>query len=190
MLGCTMQYMFSLERTPHRCRHHTFRIRTSCPHEGHRGRPPGGIPWCPELPFTSTGRYEVETVEIRDIYITNSMIIRDTYVTNYIWWCGVCITMDPDKVDWLRQALSSMNPWWRGSVDALEVDGLFPRVAFEDVLESVSGDLVTSLTGPRQVGKTTMLRQCIRALIEREGVAPRAHPPPGPGCALCRLLGR
>lgn len=100
------------------------------------------------------------------------MNIGDMYNTNYISYRDMYITMEPTKVDWLKQALASMNPWWRGSADTLEVDDLVPRVAFEDVLASVRGNLVTSLTGPRQVGKTTMLRQCIRALIEEDGVAP------------------
>lgn len=86
--------------------------------------------------------------------------------------CDVYITMESDKVDWLKQALASMNPWWRRNSTALEVEGLVPRSGFDDVLASVRGDLVTSLTGPRQVGKTTMLRQCIRALMEEDGVAP------------------
>ena len=81
--------------------------------------------------------------------------------------------MDPDKAYWIKQALSSMNPWWQGGADALDVGGLIPRNALVDLLASVRGELVTSLTGPRQVGKTTMLRQCARALIEDDGVPPR-----------------
>jgi predicted AAA+ superfamily ATPase len=81
--------------------------------------------------------------------------------------------MESEKVTWLKQALASMNPWWRGNADALGVQGLIPRSGFDDTLASVRGDLVTSLTGPRQVGKTTMLRQCIRTLVEDEGVDPR-----------------
>ncbi len=81
--------------------------------------------------------------------------------------------MESEKVDWLKQALTSMNPWWRGNSAALEVEGLVPRSGFDDALASVRGDLVTSLTGPRQVGKTTMLRQCILALVEEDGVDPR-----------------
>ncbi len=80
--------------------------------------------------------------------------------------------MQSEKIEWLRQALASMNPWWRGDASALEVEGLVPRSGFDDVLGSVRGELVTSLTGPRQAGKTTMLLQCIRALIEEDGVPP------------------
>ncbi len=85
----------------------------------------------------------------------------------------IYITMDQEKVVWLRQALASMNPWWQAGADALDVARLVPREALADLLASVRGELVTSLIGPRQVGKTTLLRQCIHALIEDEGVDPR-----------------
>jgi predicted AAA+ superfamily ATPase len=100
-------------------------------------------------------------------------MIRDVYTTTFINMSDIYITMDPNKVTWLRQAFSSMNPWWHGGADALDVARLVPREALADLLASVRGELVTSLIGPRQVGKTTLLRQCIRALIEDDGVDPR-----------------
>ncbi len=64
------------------------------------------------------------------------------------------------------------NPWWRGDRDA----GLPPlrRWAFDPVLRGLRGGLAPAvvLRGPRQIGKTTLLRQIIDHLLS-EGLPPR-----------------
>ncbi|MBX6321600.1 MAG: AAA family ATPase [Rhodospirillaceae bacterium] len=64
------------------------------------------------------------------------------------------------------------NPWWRGDRDA----GLPPlrRWAFDPVLRGLRGGLTPAvvLRGPRQIGKTTLLRQIIDHLLS-EGLPPR-----------------
>lgn len=71
----------------------------------------------------------------------------------------------------LEQNLRYGNPWWRGEPisDVPEVR----RWAFDPVLASLKGGLTpaTVLRGPRQVGKTILLIQCIQQLLA-EGVQP------------------
>lgn len=66
--------------------------------------------------------------------------------------------------------LSSYNPWWDSSSEAFVRLPAFHRDVFEDLY----GDVVRlpqmiSVTGPRRVGKTTLLRQCIQRLIAEGG---------------------
>ena len=72
----------------------------------------------------------------------------------------------------LERAIRNANPWWRGE----RLFGVPPvrRWAFGPVLSNLKGGLTpaTVLRGPRQVGKTTLLNQCIQALLD-EGVEPR-----------------
>lgn len=68
--------------------------------------------------------------------------------------------------------LREYNPWWGGTADP----GLpsWERVAFEELqtwLTAPPSPRAVLISGARQVGKTTMLRQAIRALI-RSGVDP------------------
>jgi predicted AAA+ superfamily ATPase len=72
----------------------------------------------------------------------------------------------------LERDLRNANPWWRGE----RLFGVPPvrRWAFGPVLSNLKGGLTpaTVLRGPRQVGKTTLLNQCIQTLLD-EGVEPR-----------------
>lgn len=71
----------------------------------------------------------------------------------------------------LEATLRDANPWWRGE----RLFGLPPvkRWAFDPVLKNLKGGLTpaTVIRGPRQIGKTTLLRQIVEELV-RDGVQP------------------
>lgn len=71
--------------------------------------------------------------------------------------------------------LKSWNPWWeRGSTGmAAYQDPPYRRELFDDVLSQfLHGDQIVSIVGMRQVGKSTMMRQIIRHLLD-DGVDPK-----------------
>ena len=66
--------------------------------------------------------------------------------------------------------LGVYNPWWNSGENAFSTIPTFHR----DVFESLYNDILRlpqmiSVTGPRRVGKSTLLKQCIRKLIEENG---------------------
>lgn len=64
----------------------------------------------------------------------------------------------------LSETLTNLNPWWSNR-DFEVLD--FQRDDFEKIYGSIEKDKeVTAITGPRQVGKTTMIRQSISKLLE------------------------
>jgi hypothetical protein len=81
--------------------------------------------------------------------------------------------MDASARERLRLVLQDMNPWWSTGKVPLAKEGIVPREEMDGLEVSLRNDLATSLIGPRQVGKTTMVHQCIRSLIEDQGVRPR-----------------
>ena len=70
------------------------------------------------------------------------------------------------------------NPWWKGA-DQIDTDPDLARLAagqvrFEHLVPfDLTADAVFSLRGPRQVGKSTLLKRVIRTLLRERGVAPR-----------------
>lgn len=77
--------------------------------------------------------------------------------------------------------LAQQNPWWRDS-KALEGDLALRELSAQAVQWSprlfhrfqLGRDRVYTLRGPRQVGKTTLVKLLIRNLIQDRGVEPRA----------------
>lgn len=62
--------------------------------------------------------------------------------------------------------LTSYNPWWESGSGAFTQLPAFHRDVFEDLYSDVVRlPQMISVTGPRRVGKTTLLRQCIQRLI-------------------------
>ncbi len=78
--------------------------------------------------------------------------------------------MRNDALEKLRLMLETMNPWWASGRGPFEGKPPTAREEFALILQSMDGDLATSIIGPRQVGKTTLMHQCIDHLIEVEGV--------------------
>ena len=74
--------------------------------------------------------------------------------------------MREDARDRLRLMLDSMNPWWTSGRGPFNGEPPTAREEFHHVLRSMDGDLAISIIGPRQVGKTTLIHQCIDHLIE------------------------
>jgi hypothetical protein len=72
----------------------------------------------------------------------------------------------------MEEVIQLNNPWWR----AERVHGVPPmrRWAFHPVVDALKQGMTPAviLTGPRQVGKTTLLVQVIHALLD-EGIAPK-----------------
>jgi len=72
----------------------------------------------------------------------------------------------------LRQALVAYNPWWK--TKSFSVPGVpnFKRDAFVQAMRHTEANhgLALLINGPRRVGKTTIINQVIRCLIEEKNV--------------------
>jgi len=76
--------------------------------------------------------------------------------------------------------IERQNPWW-ADPDAIEDDPYIEKFKksplkwlpahYSDI--SLNEDLIYTLRGPRQVGKTTLLKNLIRRLLREEGISPR-----------------
>ncbi|MBI5007959.1 MAG: ATP-binding protein [Nitrosomonadales bacterium] len=68
------------------------------------------------------------------------------------------------------QFLDAYNPWWNGGEAAFAGLPEFHRDVFDDLYADIQRlPQMISVTGPRRVGKSTLLRQCIRKLIQEHG---------------------
>lgn len=82
--------------------------------------------------------------------------------------------LPPDDVK-LWKALENANPWWDG--DGVEVRFRrlsFKRPTFGWVYKTLTSDLRRAIVlyGPRQVGKTVLMHQCIQRLLD-DGIEPQ-----------------
>lgn len=68
--------------------------------------------------------------------------------------------------------LDTYNPWWNDGEAAFAGLPEFHRDVFDDLYADIQRlPQMISVTGPRRVGKSTLLRQCIRKLIQEQGAA-------------------
>jgi predicted AAA+ superfamily ATPase len=66
--------------------------------------------------------------------------------------------------------LDTYNPWWKDGEAAFAGLPEFHRDVFDDLYADIQRlPQMISVTGPRRVGKSTLLRQCIRKLIQENG---------------------
>ncbi|MBI4937868.1 MAG: ATP-binding protein [Nitrosomonadales bacterium] len=66
--------------------------------------------------------------------------------------------------------LDAYNPWWSNGETAFAGLPDFHRDVFDDLYADIQRlPQMISVTGPRRVGKSTLLRQCIRKLIQEHG---------------------
>lgn len=66
--------------------------------------------------------------------------------------------------------LDTYNPWWSDGETAFAGLPDFHRDVFDDLYADIQRlPQMISVTGPRRVGKSTLLRQCIRKLIQEHG---------------------
>ncbi len=72
----------------------------------------------------------------------------------------------------IRKTLEFYNPWWKNKNSSLNAP-LFRRFVYDGVFTSVTSlRQIVSITGPRRVGKTTIIKQLISDLIVIENVSP------------------
>ncbi|MGE0331717.1 MAG: ATP-binding protein [Ramlibacter sp.] len=65
------------------------------------------------------------------------------------------------------ELLRPYNPWWSGEAGAFEGVPAFRRDVFDELYADVQQlPQMVSVTGPRRVGKSTLLHQCIQQLIQ------------------------
>ncbi len=65
-----------------------------------------------------------------------------------------------------KEILGIYNPWWIDSESAFKNLPAFRRSIFDEVFQDIDGiPQMISVTGPRRVGKSTILRQIIKKLI-------------------------
>src|SRR3989338_771231 len=77
--------------------------------------------------------------------------------------------------DQLLAQLESWNPWWQDGVQGIEryKDPLYKREVYDEIWMRVSkGEFIVSIVGMRQVGKSTIMRQMIRGLLDK-GTEPK-----------------
>jgi predicted AAA+ superfamily ATPase len=68
--------------------------------------------------------------------------------------------------------LDAYNPWWSDGEAAFANLPEFHRDVFDDLYADIQRlPQMISVTGPRRVGKSTLLKQCIRKLIQEHGAA-------------------
>ncbi|MFH0802701.1 MAG: ATP-binding protein [bacterium] len=68
--------------------------------------------------------------------------------------------------------LTPFNPWWEKRTEGFEKLPAFRRPVFEEIYKGIKElPQIISITGPRRVGKSTLIRQMIRQLLE-EGISP------------------
>ncbi len=73
----------------------------------------------------------------------------------------------------IRKTLEFYNPWWKNKNSSLNTP-LFRRFVYNDIFVSVTElRQIVSITGPRRVGKTTIIKQIISDLIIIENVLPQ-----------------
>jgi len=66
--------------------------------------------------------------------------------------------------------LDAYNPWWNDGKAAFAGLPEFHRDVFDDLYADIQRlPQMISVTGPRRVGKSTLLKQCIRKLIQEHG---------------------
>ncbi len=72
----------------------------------------------------------------------------------------------------LRQALLEYNPWWKAKSFSISGVPGFKRDAFAQAMRHAEANhgLALLINGPRRVGKTTIINQIIRCLIEEKKI--------------------
>lgn len=72
--------------------------------------------------------------------------------------------------------LDAYNPWWNDGEAAFAGLPEFHRDVFDDLYADIQRlPQMISVTGPRRVGKSTLLKQCIRKLIQEHGADQAQH---------------
>jgi predicted AAA+ superfamily ATPase len=78
--------------------------------------------------------------------------------------------MKQEVRDRLGLMLDGMNPWWTSGKGPFAGEPPVAREELAGIIGSMDEERATSIIGPRQVGKTTLMLQCVEHLIEERGV--------------------
>ncbi len=76
-------------------------------------------------------------------------------------------------VERMRRPLRVENPWWAGGGPPEALAKPFRGGRFEALKNSLDRPDILALSGPRQVGKTTLMHQLVQYLLEDRKVSPR-----------------
>lgn len=72
-----------------------------------------------------------------------------------------------------KELLMPYNPWWEDPNRAFERLPLFHRPIFDEIHKGLKETpQIISITGPRRVGKSTVIKQMVKRLINNEGIKP------------------
>ncbi len=75
-------------------------------------------------------------------------------------------------INLFRKCIEFYNPWWKQNNSLLGIP-VYRRSSYDDIFNSVlSIDQIISVTGPRRVGKTTILKQVVSDLVTIENINP------------------
>ncbi len=72
----------------------------------------------------------------------------------------------------MEEVLYRYNPWWENDFNSLN-DLIDRKESFAFLLKNLSNKQVVFLTGLRRIGKTSLMKLCIRHLIRQEKINPR-----------------
>lgn len=76
-------------------------------------------------------------------------------------------------IDYIEDILSEYNPWWNDGTSILNDLPSFTRPVFQEIIDDIDSlPQILSVTGPRRIGKSTILKQAIRHLISK-GISPK-----------------
>jgi len=68
----------------------------------------------------------------------------------------------------MKEIIDLQNPWWQTGEVPEEELGEFKRDIFEELVKELENKKITGLVGPRQAGKTTLVKQLIRDLLGKK----------------------
>ncbi len=66
----------------------------------------------------------------------------------------------------MQDILSIQNPWWKSGEVPARYKGKYRRELFAEIMKSIEDKKITSIIGPRQAGKTTIVYEVISHLLK------------------------
>lgn len=98
---------------------------------------------------------------------------HSTIMETIIYLPGDAFTMAELSREQILEALHLQNPWWTGGPVPTELAKPFHRRDFFFLRNRLTDPSILAIYGPRQVGKTTVMYQLVKELVEVKKVEPR-----------------